>query len=44
MIEGAALDRYTFVRIGIGSMVVQDAASDRAGVPGNLYVPVNWRG
>lgn len=39
--SGAALFGRDGKLIGIGSMVVQDAASDRAGVPGNLYVPVN---
>jgi S1-C subfamily serine protease len=27
--------------VGIGSLVVNDAARDRRGVPGNLFVPVN---
>ncbi|UCE32472.1 MAG: serine protease [Burkholderiales bacterium] len=27
--------------VGIGSLIVRDAATDRAGVPGNLFVPVN---
>jgi S1-C subfamily serine protease len=39
--SGAALFGRDGKLIGIGSMVVQDAASDRGGVPGNLYVPVN---
>jgi S1-C subfamily serine protease len=39
--SGAALFGRDGRLIGIGSMVVQDAASDRGGVPGNLYVPVN---
>jgi len=39
--SGAALFGRDGKLIGIGSMVVQDAAADRAGVPGNLYVPVN---
>lgn len=39
--SGAALFARDGKLIGIGSMVVQDAASDRAGVPGNLYVPIN---
>jgi S1-C subfamily serine protease len=39
--SGAALFARDGKLIGIGSMVVQDAAADRAGVPGNLYVPVN---
>jgi serine protease Do len=39
--SGAALFGRDGKLIGIGSLVVNDAASDRAGVPGNLYVPVN---
>ncbi len=39
--SGAALFTEDGKLIGIGSLVVNDAASDRAGVPGNLYVPVN---
>ncbi len=39
--SGAALLSEDGKLIGIGSLVVNDAATDRAGVPGNLYVPVN---
>ncbi len=39
--SGAALFTEDGKLIGIGSLVVNDAASDRAGVPGNLYVPTN---
>lgn len=39
--SGAALLTEDGKLIGIGSLVVNDAASDRAGVPGNLYVPTN---
>ena len=39
--SGAALFTEDGKLIGIGSLVVNDAAADRAGVPGNLYVPVN---
>lgn len=39
--SGAALITEDGKLVGIGSLIVQDAASGRAGVPGNLYVPVN---
>jgi len=39
--SGAALISAEGKLIGIGSLLVNDAASDRPGVPGNLYVPVN---
>jgi S1-C subfamily serine protease len=39
--SGAALFTEDGKLIGIGSLVVNDAASDRAGVPGNLYVLTN---
>jgi serine protease Do len=39
--SGAALFTEDGKLIGIGSLVVNDAASDREGVPGNLYVPTN---
>ena len=39
--SGAALVDAQGKLIGIGSLIVNDAASSRPGVPGNLYVPVN---
>jgi len=39
--SGAALFTEDGKLIGIGSLVVNDAAGDRDGVPGNLYVPTN---
>lgn len=39
--SGAALIGPDGRLIGIGSLLVNDAASERKGVPGNLYVPVN---
>lgn len=39
--SGAALIAADGKLIGIGSLLVNDAATDRPGVPGNLYVPVN---
>ncbi|MCX7273583.1 MAG: S1C family serine protease [Burkholderiales bacterium] len=39
--SGAALLSEDGQLVGIGSLVVNDAAGDRQGVPGNLFVPVN---
>lgn len=39
--SGAALITEDGKLVGIGSLIVNDAASDRRGVPGNLFVPVN---
>lgn len=39
--SGAALMTRDGRLIGVGSLVVNDAAAGRAGVPGNLFVPVN---
>jgi serine protease Do len=39
--SGAALISPDGKLIGIGSLLVNDAASDRPGIPGNLYVPTN---
>jgi serine protease Do len=39
--SGAALYATDGSLIGIGSLIVTDAATGQAGVPGNLYVPVN---
>ena len=39
--SGAALVDQGGKLVGIGSLLVNDAASDRPGIPGNLYVPVN---
>ena len=39
--SGAALLSEDGRLVGIGSLVVNDAAGDRQGVPGNLFVPVN---
>ncbi|MGE0803204.1 MAG: S1C family serine protease [Lautropia sp.] len=39
--SGAALVDQDGKLIGIGSLIVNDAATERRGVPGNLYVPVN---
>ncbi len=39
--SGAALVDDQGKLIGIGSLIVNDAASSRPGVPGNLYLPVN---
>ena len=39
--SGAALVDQNGKLIGIGSLIVGDAATSRPGVPGNLYVPVN---
>ena len=39
--SGAALIDADGKLVGIGSLLVNDAASERPGVPGNLYVPVN---
>jgi S1-C subfamily serine protease len=39
--SGAALISADGKLVGIGSLLVNDAAADRQGVPGNLYVPVN---
>ena len=39
--SGAALIGQDGKLVGIGSLLVNDAATDRPGIPGNLYVPVN---
>lgn len=39
--SGAALIDSDGRLVGIGSLVVNDAAGEHAGVPGNLFVPVN---
>ncbi len=39
--SGAALIADDGRLVGIGSLIVNDAAGDRQGVPGNLFVPVN---
>jgi serine protease Do len=39
--SGAALYTQDGKLVGIGSLIVNDAASGQPGVPGNLYVPVN---
>lgn len=39
--SGSALVDESGRLVGIGSLVVNDAALDRRGVPGNLFVPVN---
>ena len=39
--SGAALVDQGGKLVGIGSLLVNDAATDRPGIPGNLYVPVN---
>jgi S1-C subfamily serine protease len=39
--SGAALIGQDGKLVGIGSLLVNDAANDRKGVPGNLFVPVN---
>ena len=39
--SGAALVDASGRLVGIGSLIVNDAADDRPGVPGNLFVPVN---
>ena len=39
--SGAALIGEDGRLVGIGSLIVNDAAGDRQGVPGNLFVPVN---
>ena len=39
--SGSALFDESGKLIGIGSLIVNDAATDRRGVPGNLFVPVN---
>lgn len=39
--SGSALLDESGRLVGIGSLVVNDAASERRGVPGNLFVPVN---
>jgi len=39
--SGAALISADGKLVGIGSLLVNDAASGRPGIPGNLYVPVN---
>lgn len=39
--SGAALIDEGGKLVGIGSLIVRDAASGTAGIPGNLFVPVN---
>lgn len=39
--SGAALINEEGGLVGVGSLMVNDAASHRGGVPGNLWVPVN---
>lgn len=39
--SGAALIDGEDKLVGIGSLIVNDAAGDRPGIPGNLFVPVN---
>jgi S1-C subfamily serine protease len=39
--SGAALLSEDGKLVGIGSLIVNDAASDQPGVPGNMFVPVN---
>jgi len=39
--SGAALLNEDGKLVGIGSLIVNDAASDQPGVPGNMFVPVN---
>jgi S1-C subfamily serine protease len=39
--SGSALMTEDGKLVGIGSLVVNDAAAERRGVPGNLFVPVN---
>jgi serine protease Do len=39
--SGAGLFTADGTLIGIGSLIVNDAALDRKGVPGNMFVPVN---
>ena len=39
--SGAALFGPDGRLVGVGSLLVNDAASERRGVPGNLFVPVN---
>jgi S1-C subfamily serine protease len=39
--SGAALVDQDGKLVGIGSLLVNDAAADQTGIPGNLYVPVN---
>ncbi len=39
--SGSALISENGELVGIGSLVVNDAATDRRGIPGNLFVPVN---
>lgn len=39
--SGAALTTEDGQLVGIGSLIVNDAALERRGVPGNLFVPVN---
>lgn len=39
--SGSALVNQSGQLVGIGSLIVNDAASERRGVPGNLYVPIN---
>jgi serine protease Do len=39
--SGAALFSNEGKLVGVGSLMVNDAASDQPGVPGNMFVPVN---
>jgi len=39
--SGAALISEDGALVGVGSLIVNDAAANRSGVPGNLWVPVN---
>jgi serine protease Do len=39
--SGAALFTEDGALVGIGSLVVNDAANDRSGVPGNMFIPTN---
>ncbi|HRO60472.1 MAG TPA: S1C family serine protease [Burkholderiaceae bacterium] len=39
--SGAALMSTDGKLIGVGSLIVNDAATDQSGVPGNMFVPVN---
>lgn len=39
--SGAALMSSDGKLVGVGSLIVNDAADDRSGVPGNMFVPVN---
>jgi serine protease Do len=39
--SGAALLTEDGTLVGIGSLIVNDAATDRKGIPGNMFVPTN---